>query len=525
MSYMALYRKFRPDNFKDVKGQEHIVTTLKNQIKAGRIGHAYLFTGTRGTGKTSVAKLFAKTVNCENPNDGNPCNECSLCQGIKSGTSMNVIEIDAASNNGVENVREIVEEVRYSPTEGKYKVYIIDEVHMLSTGAFNALLKTIEEPPSYVIFILATTEVHKIPVTILSRCQRYDFKRITIDIIADRLRELMDEEKVDVEDKALRYIARMADGSLRDALSLLDQCISFYLGETLTYDNVLDVLGTVDTRVFSQLLGLINNQDVTGCIRILDDVENGGRELSQFVIDFIWYLRNLLLVKTTENVNDIIIDMATENLMLLKQEAESMDVDILMRYIRIFSELSNQIRYAPRKRVLLEMALIKLCRPQMEQSVDSLINRIKILEDKLEKGIVVKSDQKNTKQTETESHVEPEKKQEILPEALPEDLKKVAGIWRNIIAQVTKKAPAIGPALNNATLSVDDNMGLMIVVENDFDKEHVDSEKNKKVINDTISHMLQKSVQINVRSIDKNKENMKDVFDLTKIVKVPIQYE
>jgi DNA polymerase-3 subunit gamma/tau len=396
---------------------------------------------------------------------------------------------------------------------------------MLSTGAFNALLKTIEEPPSYVIFILATTEVHKIPVTILSRCQRYDFKRITIDIIADRLRELMDEEKVDVEDKALRYIARMADGSLRDALSLLDQCISFYLGETLTYDNVLDVLGTVDTRVFSQLLGLINNQDVTGCIRILDDVENGGRELSQFVIDFIWYLRNLLLVKTTENVNDIIIDMATENLMLLKQEAESMDVDILMRYIRIFSELSNQIRYAPRKRVLLEMALIKLCRPQMEQSVDSLINRIKVLEDKLEKGIVVKSDNKNTMQAETENHVESVKKQEILPEALPEDLKKVAGIWRNIIAQVTKKAPAIGPALNNATLSVDDNMGLMIVVENDFDKEHVDSEKNKKVINDTISHMLQKSVQINVRSIDKNKENMKDVFDLTKIVKVPIQYE
>ncbi|NLO10556.1 MAG: DNA polymerase III subunit gamma/tau, partial [Clostridiales bacterium] len=252
MSYMALYRKFRPDSFKDVKGQDHIVTTLKNQIKSGRIGHAYLFTGTRGTGKTTVAKLLAKTVNCENPKEGDPCNECSMCKGIMSGTSMNVIEIDAASNNGVENVREIVEEVRYSPTEGKYKVYIIDEVHMLSTGAFNALLKTIEEPPSYVIFILATTEVHKIPVTILSRCQRYDFKRITIDNIADRLRELMDEEKLDVEDKALRYIARMADGSLRDALSLLDQCISFYLGETLTYDNVLDVLGTVDTKVFSQ---------------------------------------------------------------------------------------------------------------------------------------------------------------------------------------------------------------------------------------------------------------------------------
>ena len=523
MSYMALYRKFRPNNFTEVKGQDHIVTTLRNQIKSGRIGHAYLFTGTRGTGKTSVAKLLAKTVNCENPNEGNPCNECSMCKGIMSATSMNVIEIDAASNNGVENVREIVEEVRYSPTEGKYKVYIIDEVHMLSTGAFNALLKTIEEPPSYVIFILATTEVHKIPVTILSRCQRYDFKRITIDIIADRLRELMDEEKLDVEDKAIRYIARMADGSLRDALSLLDQCISFYLDQTLTYDNVLDVLGTVDTKVFSQLLEAVSNQDVLRCIRILDEVETGGRELSQFVIDFIWYLRNLLLVKTTENVNDIIIDIATENLELLKKEAESMDEDIIMRYIRIFSELSNQIRYAPRKRVLLEMALIKLCKPQMERNYDSIINRLRIIEDKLEKGIVVKSDNKKSKQSEDEP--EPITKQEILPDALPEDLKKIASIWNNIMVQVTKRAPALGSAISGATLSIDGNMGPMIVVANDFDKELVSSEKNRKVINETISKMLQKSVQINVRCIDNDKENMRDVFDLTKVVKVPIQYE
>lgn len=523
MSYMALYRKFRPDNFKDVKGQDHIVTTLKNQIKSGRIGHAYLFTGTRGTGKTTVAKLFAKTVNCENIHEGSPCNECSICKGIISGASMNVIEIDAASNNGVENVREIVEEVRYSPTEGKYKVYIIDEVHMLSAGAFNALLKTIEEPPSYVIFILATTEVHKIPVTILSRCQRYDFKRISIDIIADRLRELMDEEKLEVEDKALRYISRVADGSLRDALSLLDQCISFYLGETLTYDNVLDVLGTVDTRVFSQLIQAVNNQDVSECIRILDDVESNGRELSQFVIDFIWYLRNLLLVKTTDNVNDIIIDIATENLMLLQQEAQSLDEDILMRYIRVFSELSNQIRYAPRKRVLLEIALVKLCKPQMEQNYDSLINRIKVLENKLEKGIVVRSDNKRSNQSEDEPELV--EKQEILPEALPEDLKKVAGIWNNIILQISKKAPALASTLRNSTLSIDENRGLVIVVADSFDKEHVDSEKNRKIINDTVSKMLQKTVQINVRCLDKDKENMNDVVDLTKLIKVPIQYE
>ena len=230
MSYVALYRKFRPAEFSEVKGQEHIVTTLQNQIKANRIGHAYLFCGTRGTGKTSIAKIFAKAVNCESPVDGSPCGECQTCKSIAAGTSMNVIEIDAASNNGVDNIREIRENVAYSPTEGKYKVYIIDEVHMLSIGAFNALLKTLEEPPEYVIFILATTEAHKIPITILSRCQRYDFKRITAETICARLRELMDKESVDVEEKALRYIAKAADGSMRDALSLLAQCIAFYLG-------------------------------------------------------------------------------------------------------------------------------------------------------------------------------------------------------------------------------------------------------------------------------------------------------
>lgn len=223
MSYTALYRKFRPVSFEDVKGQDHIVTTLKNQLKAGRIGHAYLFCGTRGTGKTTVAKILARAVNCEHPKDGSPCNECDTCKGILSGTSTNVIEIDAASNNGVDNIREIREEVSYRPTQGKYKVYIIDEVHMLSTGAFNALLKTLEEPPEYVIFILATTEVNKIPVTILSRCQRYNFHRISIDTISARVKELLDKEGVQAEDRAIRYIAKAADGSMRDALSLTDQ--------------------------------------------------------------------------------------------------------------------------------------------------------------------------------------------------------------------------------------------------------------------------------------------------------------
>ena len=382
MSYTALYRKFRPTAFEDVKGQDHIVTTLKNQIKAERTSHAYLFCGTRGTGKTTIAKIFAKAVNCEHPVDGSPCGECAICRAIAAGASMNVIEIDAASNNGVDSIREIVDEVTYSPAEGKYKVYIIDEVHMLSIGAFNALLKTLEEPPSYVIFILATTEVHKIPITILSRCQRYDFKRITIDTIADRIRELMDKEQVQIEEKAIRYIAKTADGSMRDALSLLDQCIAFHFGKELTYDKVLDVLGAVDTEVFSRLLRIVLNADVTGAIALLEEIVMQGRELTQFISDFTWYLRNLLLVKTADGIEDV-IDVSTENLARLKEEAQMVENDVIMRYIRVMSELSGQIRYASQKRILVEIALIKLCRPSMETDTSSLVDRIRQLEEKL----------------------------------------------------------------------------------------------------------------------------------------------
>ena len=247
MSYTALYRKWRPQVFDDVKGQDHIVKTLTNQIETDHVGHAYLFCGTRGTGKTTAAKIFAKAVNCEHPVNGNPCGECAVCKAIANGSSLNVIEIDAASNNGVDSIRQIRDEVEYRPTEGRYKVYIVDEVHMLTTAAFNALLKTLEEPPEYVMFILATTEVHKIPITILSRCQRYDFKRISVDTISERLNELVLAEKIQIEDTAIRYIAKMADGALRDALSLLDQCMAMKVGELLTYEDVLEALGTVDT--------------------------------------------------------------------------------------------------------------------------------------------------------------------------------------------------------------------------------------------------------------------------------------
>mgnify|MGYP000794577211 FL=1 len=366
MSYTAMYRRFRPTTFEEVKGQDAIVTTLKNQIRSDRIGHAYLFCGTRGTGKTSIAKLFAKSVNCEHPVDGSPCGECASCKAIAEGRSMNVIEIDAASNNGVDNIREIVNEVAYSPTEGKYRVYIIDEVHMLSAGAFNALLKTLEEPPSYVIFILATTEANKIPVTILSRCQRYDFKRLTVEQIEERMKEALAAagEALPIEEKALKYLAKSADGAMRDAWSLLDQCLAFHFGHELTYDMVLDVLGAVDTSVFSKLLRCVIARDVAGCIGVLEEIVLQGRDMSQFVSDFTWYLRNLLLVKTSGDSCEEVIDISSENLARLKEEAQQIEVDAIMRDIRCFSELSGRIRYAGQKRVLIEMALIRLCRPE-----------------------------------------------------------------------------------------------------------------------------------------------------------------
>lgn len=528
MSYTALYRKYRPDSFEDVMGQEHIVTTLKNQIKADRIGHAYLFCGTRGTGKTTIAKILAKTVNCEHPIEGNPCNECSMCKAIKAQTSMNVIEIDAASNNGVDNIREIVEEVRYSPTEGRFKVYIIDEVHMLSAGAFNALLKTLEEPPSYVIFILATTEVHKIPITILSRCQRYDFKRISIERIALNLKKLTDSEGVDTEDKALNYIARVADGSMRDAQSLLDRCIAFNLGKTLTYDSVLDVLGTVDVEVFARLLRYIRKGSVSDCIGMLEDMIIAGRELTQFTVDFTWYLRNLLLVKTSDDIEDI-LEVSSDQLKLLKQEAESADSELLIRYIRIFSDLSNQIKYATQKRVLVEIALIKLCKPFMETNYDSIINRLRIIEEQLEQGISIekpkqqKAENQEAENQEAKEAKEGEKpyKEEILSKALDDDLKSVAKNWKSILM---KMPPLVRVVLISARPSPGNDNQLVLLFDNELDKAIIDDEGHTKDIETAIANVIGKQVAIQTKLV-KEGESITDYPDLTKIIKnVPIEY-
>ena len=442
MSYVALYRKFRPRTFDEVKGQDHIVTTLKNQVKTGRLQHAYLFTGTRGTGKTSVAKILARAVNCEHPVDGSPCGSCETCRNISSGTSMNVIEIDAASNNGVENIREIIDEVQYRPTEGKYKVYIIDEVHMLSTGAFNALLKTLEEPPSYVIFILATTEVGKVPITILSRCQRYDFHRIDTATITARMRELMDKEGVEAEDKALRFIARAADGSMRHALSLLDRCIAFYMDQELTYEKVLKALGEADTTIFSTEIRYIQDGNAGAAVRIFEKQVQRGVEIGQFVTDFIWYLRNLLLVATSSSADaEEMVDVSAEQMADLNEMTNEVTPDLIMRYIRILSELQSSMRYATNRRVLAETALIRMAKPQMETGDDSVLDRLRQLEAKVADllsgdfvpagGEGQKGDQRGLPVTDL-----PEKTEDDggpLPDAAPEDLKEVCANWNKLV--------------------------------------------------------------------------------------------
>ena len=505
MSYTALYRKWRPTSFEEVRGQDHIVKTLKNQINSGRIGHAYLFCGTRGTGKTSIAKIFARAVNCEHPVDGSPCGECSMCRQIAEGASLNVVEIDAASNNGVENIRDIREQVQYQPTDGRYRVYIIDEVHMLSIGAFNALLKTLEEPPSYVIFILATTEVHKIPITILSRCQRYDFKRISIDTIAGRLAELTQAEQIDVDDRALRYVARAADGSMRDALSLLDQCVAFHFGEKLTYDNVLEVLGAVDNRVFSKLFQAVLASDTKACIREIEEMIIQGRDLSQLVNDFVWYMRNLLIAKTTDEPGDM-LDMSEENLAVLKEEATGVDTETLMRYIRIFSELSGQLRYASQKRILVEIAFIKLTTPSMEQNLDSILQRITLLEQKMQEmpdnlqklaSLAPAAGQAASSKTAV-VETSPEPKTVSLPPAQYEDLMLMRKEWGRI-ASLSQLVGSIRLSLPKTSVEPAGEGCLCIVCTDENTFGIINREPELKHLQEVVQEKYKKTLQFKVR--------------------------
>lgn len=551
MSYISLYRKWRPRDFSEVRGQEAIVQTLQNQVKNDRIGHAYLFTGTRGTGKTSMAKILAAAVNCEHPLNGNPCCECDTCKSIISGANLDVREIDAASNNGVDSVREIREDVVYPPNSGKYKVYIIDEAHMLSSGAFNALLKTLEEPPEYVIFILATTEVSKIPVTILSRCQRYDFHRITVEIIEDQLRNLAEKENINIEDKAIRYIAIKADGAMRDALSLLDRCAAFYTEDAISYDGVLKILGAVDIDIFSRAFNSITEKDTVGILNALNEVIVSGGLINRFVVDFIGYLRNLLLISAAPN-QDLteILDATSENIDRMKEDVKKTDIKSLTHYIRTLSELLASLRNTTRQRTLAEVTFIKLTGPIIEdvgsgagidedarQRLDilekdfkRLLGEYNKLKSNLESGSVENSFYARIQGGGSEAKPDkPRVKREPLkPEDIPKSVMHLLSMWDMILQQFEAKEGSSMAMLKEAKTSLSqDRQTLEIVIKSptyyDLLTMNREGENNTSVF-DSLKEMIMEytgGLDIPMRIILDEKdtyagvENLQDIINMT----------
>ncbi|NFH70296.1 DNA polymerase III subunit gamma/tau [Clostridium botulinum] len=384
MGYTALYREWRPKTFNDVVGQEHITTTLKNEILNDRIAHAYLFCGTRGTGKTSTAKVMAKALNCFNLQNGEPCNECEMCKKINEGLSMDVTELDAASNNGIDRIRDIIDDTKYPPQEGKYKIYILDEVHMLSGGAVNAFLKTLEEPPSNVIFILATTDPQKLPITILSRCQRFDFKRINQKDISDRLRKITEAQNVNVDDKSLDLIARVADGAMRDSLSILDQAIA--MGDNnIKYDDLISILGLVTNEYLFDITNSIVDRNIEKAMVIIDKLVFSGKDIHLFIKDLIGHFRNLLMVKVS-NTPEEILDMSLENIELIKEQGKKIRIEEIMRGIRILQEGEANSKVSKQSRLYLELSIIKMCKIEYDTSSEVMLARINKLEENIKSG-------------------------------------------------------------------------------------------------------------------------------------------
>ena len=380
MSHQAIYRKFRPKIFDDVLGQEHVTRTLKNQIMSQNIAHAYLFSGIRGTGKTSTAKIFARAVNCLNNHEGNPCNECEICISILDETNMDVIEMDAESNNGVDDIRELRDKVMFLPVKSKYKVYIIDEVHMLSKGAFNALLKTLEEPPEHLLFILATTEPQKIPATILSRCQRFDLKRINADIIVENMKKICNELEIKYEEKALKLIAANSEGAMRDAQSILDRCISF--NSQVDYDTVINLLGTVNYQVILEAVEAIADKNIVKTMSLVDNILNSGKELTFFLDELIICFRNMLIIKTT-NSSDNLMRISEDETNEIKELNKKISVEEIVKIIEELSIAQSECKKALNPRVLLETKLIKMLHNVHYVNLDVLVERIENIESSI----------------------------------------------------------------------------------------------------------------------------------------------
>ena len=528
MAYTALYREWRPRTFYDVVGQEHITTTLKNQILNNRIAHAYLFCGTRGTGKTSTAKVFAKALNCLNLKDGEPCNECEMCKKINEGLAIDVTELDAASNNGVDKIRDIIDDVKYPPQEARYKVYIMDEVHMLSAGAVNAFLKTLEEPPNNVIFILATTDPQKLPITILSRCQRFDFKRINNSDITARLRKIVNDQNVLADERSLNLIARVSDGAMRDSLSILDQAISMGNGN-VDYNTVVSMLGLVTNEHLFNLVNAVIQRSVEKSIEIIEDVIYLGKDIYLFIKDLIAHYRNLLMVKVTNNPEEV-LDMSEENIALIKEQGARLRAEEIMRCIRILQEAENNAKLSKQARLYCELAVIKMCKIEYDTSNEVMLTRLNKLEESLRNGsIKVATATKEVSQISTSKPVNTITNNNVVKEQYSNSenvsenpdskitINDVKKSWKDIIERFKARREMIISSLIMIGKPVECSNGVITVEfdsQNEFAKNRLSEAKNRDVINDVFFEIFREKVKVNfvVQSDYNNGKSTEDIL-------------
>lgn len=508
MAYTALYREWRPKNFEDVVGQEHITTTLKNQILNDRIAHAYLFCGTRGTGKTSTAKVMAKALNCLNPVNGEPCNECEMCKRINDGLAIDVVELDAASNNGIDKIRDIIDDSKYPPQEARYKVYIMDEVHMLSIGAVNAFLKTLEEPPANVVFILATTDPQKLPITILSRCQRFDFKRISTKNITDRLRTIVGAKGVLADDKSLDLIARVSDGAMRDSLSILDQAIAMGDG-SVDYNSLIGMLGLVTNEHLFNITSAVIERNIEAAMVTIEKLVFAGKDIHLFIKDLITHFRNLLMIKVTNNPEEV-LDMSLENISLVKEQGSRIRVEEIMRDIRILQEAENNAKLSKQARLYLELAVIKMCKIEYDTSNEVVLARVNKIEEALRSGkIQVTSSNGRAENNKPNmashkaaavsakaSHSEPKIEANVNAKTKIGDVQRA---WRDILeAFKARRAMVIYASMLTGKPVACENGILTIRYDEqyDFNKQRLEKSENIKVVNEVVSEVMRENIRV-----------------------------
>ncbi len=510
MSYIVFARKWRPKDFDSVLGQEHVTTTLKNAIAQNRVAHAYIFSGPRGVGKTTTARIFAMALNCKVGPAKEPCGTCDSCKEISNGTNLDVIEIDGASNRGIDEVRALRENIKFAPTRGKYKVYIIDEVHMLTEEAFNALLKTLEEPPAHAIFIFATTRPYKVPSTILSRCQRFDFKRLTVNEITGKLKEIVKSEKLEIEEEALYTIARAAEGAMRDAESMLDQLVSF-CGKKIDAESATAISGTVGHEVLFDFTEKVINKDTAGILKLVDGVIAGGKDIPQFVNSLVVHFRNILIARASDEP-EVLIDLPKEMIGRLAVQAKSFSNETLLYILTVLMGAQDSVRRAISQRIPLELAAIRLTRRDDLVSLTSILDRIEQLEKKLGSGAGKPEPKAAPQQHKDENISEPPKAAakkehfdvEVEVEAKGFSFERICEVWPNLLREILSKRMSLALFLQpGQPLKLQDSvLTIAFSREHTFHKEALETNGNRKMIESALSNILKHDVRIDMKVVE-----------------------